>query len=305
MASRYGFILDELQDDPSECQNYLSKYLNKGYLGLLLGAGASKALNLPSWSELVVSLAKEHITGFVDKGSYSNSELKQLTQKIKRNISPKQAYLDSVKNHLYKGVSFDFHTANKELLIALGSLIVGKYRGNVENIITYNFDSVLEWYLSTNGLKVDVISKSDLLFNRADVHVTHIHGYLPHDDNHERETDLIFAEEEFVDRMMEENNYWKDHLYEYFRKHVFLSVGLSASSLVNDVRPYLRNLDKWYDQEKVNRGMPYGIAFISTDSDPEDQRILLEQGIITCRLEHDQVPATIFGIAQRAIKPTV
>lgn len=101
--------------------------------------------------------------------------------------------------------------------------------------------------------------------------------------------------------MLEEDDYWKDHLYEYFRRHVFLSVGLSPESLINDIAPYLRKLDKWYLREKVSRNMPYGFAFVSMDTTGDQQAQLLEHGIVSCKFEHKDVPEAVFKIAENAL----
>lgn len=301
MKPNFGFLLEDYADKPDQCINLLSSYLNKGHLGLMLGAGVSKALEMPNWKELVLGLSNEILGTTYDlKNDYTNERLKAITEQFKVKLGDE--YFKATKEFLYRKVCFDFTTANIKLLVAIISLVVGKRRGNVQNIVTYNFDSVLEWYLEVNGLEVNVLYKERLLQRVADVNITHIHGYLPHDPKFGHDSDfLIFSQEEFEDRMVDEN-YWKDHLLEYFRQHIFLTVGMSAESISGDICPYLRRLLKWYEIEKVPLGRPFGFAFLTPGVSPELKEKMMKTGIIPCELEIDDIPIEIFNIARKALE---
>jgi hypothetical protein len=300
----FGFELADYADNVEETIQLGSEFLNGGYLGLMLGSGASQALSLPSWSDLVTFMANDPITDHRycnPKDDYTTAELKEITAKIKRKIGKEEDYIELVKKHLYDGVLFDFNTANKELLIALSALCTGTTRGTVQDIITYNFDSILEWYFFTVGHSINIFTKSDMFAKPADVNITHIHGYLPHDESFgETSSEIIFTEQEFEDRLLSENDIWKDTLYEFFRRHVFLTIGLSTSSLLKDIIPFLRQVSKWYHKESVNRGMPYGISIVplSTTADVVDE--LRENGIIAIKVAKEAVPETLFKMAQTA-----
>lgn len=302
----FGFPLEDYADQLDESTDLLTEYLNYGHLGLLLGAGTSIAFGLPTWGQLVVKMNNDPSTGLPaldEKGSYTTAELKAYSSKIKRifngNIG---AYIELIKKHLYEGVSFDFRLKNKDLLIALAALSTGIARGTVNDIITYNFDSVLEWYYFTVGLEVSVLTKSDLLVKPADVNITHIHGYLPSETIFgETSTDIVFTQQEFEDRLLSEDDFWKNHLYEFFKRHIFLTVGLSPSSIINDIIPLLRQTSKWYIREKVHRMMPYGIALVPLDTTPEDMESMIYEGVIPCKIHHDEIPNRLFEISKRAL----
>jgi len=302
MSNSYGFDLNDYYNQEDEIIQLGAKYLNFGHMGLLLGAGASMALNLPSWTVLVMEICKLTGVPFDEKKKYSNQELKEIIDDVKEKVGESQAYLNLVKSALYNGVNFDFGLAKMPLLIALSALIIGKRRGNVETIFTYNFDSVLEWYLKTLGLMARVITKKDLLLKSCDVSITHIHGYLPQNDALGENSDfLIFSNEEFVDRMMSANDYWKDSFMDFFRKHTFLTVGMSPGSLIDDVIPYLRQTNIWYNRESINRQHPYGIAILTQSSFNEKQKDkLISNGIIPHYVERDSIPEFIFKIVQAA-----
>ena len=131
----------------------------------------------------------------------------------------------------------------------------------------------------------------------------HLHGYLPHDKKVGNSTsDLVFTKKEFEDRQIQ-SSYWKDLMNEFYKRNIFLSVGLSPGSLIDDVCPYLRNMNSWYEKEKISRNQPYGIAFM-TPSTEADEAVgeLIDTGIIPCILSVDDIPAEIFGIAQKALE---
>jgi hypothetical protein len=305
MSNKYGIDVEYFADKPSECVELLSRYLNKGHLGLLLGSGASSGIGLPGWKELVLSISNDIIPDSITPGKteYSGHELKDLAQAFKRKINDQTQYYQIVKEHLYKGVSFDFSLARKELLIALSALIVGKRRGNVQEIFTYNFDSVLEWYLQILGLDVNTIIDKQSLAKVSDVNITHIHGYLPNPGLKVEDSDfLVFSQREFIDRQLSAEDYWKNSFYDFFRKYTFLAIGLSVDSLINDVCPYLTQMDTWYERNKINRLYPYGIAFLSPNTmNKELFPELLKHGIIPCTFPtHDDVPLNIFAILQKA-----
>jgi hypothetical protein len=297
--NKFKYPLKDYCNKKGDCIGLLSEHLNEGSMSLLLGAGASSGFGLPGWKKLVLDCANEVIPGFTAKASYDNPELKKLMDQVKRNASTN--YIEIIKKHLYDGVSFDFSLARTDLLIAITSLFIGNTRGSVRNLITYNFDSVLEWYLGFNGLKVNVTTFENLLFSYGDVDIIHIHGYLPYsEDLGSNSTEVVFSKTEFEDRQVGET-YWKDMMNEFFRRNVFLSVGLSPYSLVDDICPYLKELLKWHDRNGIKRLSPFGFAFV-TNIEPDQIDLLLNAGIIPCVIEIKETPNAIFEISQSAMK---
>jgi len=303
--NKYGIPLDEYRDNQFKCNTLLSSNLKRGALGLMLGAGVSYDLKLPSWKTLVERCINEVSPGIIIRSDINNYELKTLSNKISHGRSTTDYHL-IVKNKLYEGLVFNFEFAKKDLLIALTSLMVGKTRGNVNHIITYNFDSVLEWYLQINGLKVNVSNKNDLLLQNKDVEITHLHGYLPFDNSlGENSESLVFTKEEFEDRNVQ-YNYWKVVMQDFYRGHLFLTIGLCVNSIIDDICPFLRDLNSWYTSESILRDFPYGIAYITPNSNTEEDREqkdnLIKHGIIPCTIEISKIPDAIFEIAQNALR---
>lgn len=298
--SNYKFPLEDYCNKQSACVSLLSNYLNQGSFSLMLGAGASAGFGLPNWEKLVIDCATDGNPNFVRQEEYSNIELKKIIDEVKKNHT--HDYIELIKRKLYNGVEFDFSFAKKDLLIAITSLIIGKARGNVRNMITYNFDSVLEWYLNINGIKTNVTSVDNILLNNADLNIIHLHGFIPHSEQYGKtSTDVIFSKKEFEQRQIGKS-YWKDLMNEFFRRNIFLTVGLSPTTLLDDICPYLIALNKWYDQENIKRNNPFGIAFLTPGNQSENCfQDLLDAGIIPCIIEIENIPNAIFSIAQGAL----
>lgn len=294
-------------------KSYLVEYLNQGKLGLILGAGASASLGLPGWQSLIFSLLRDNKIDFDESKTYSTDELKDYAHKIKKKIDNEQAYLYAICKNLYKDVNFDFSIAKKELLIAISSLIVGKNRGNINQVVTYNFDCILEWYVKLFGLKVDVVTEEKVLRESADITIYHIHGYLPHEIV-EKKTNyhpIIFTKNEFADRA--QNNpldFWKTYQQNFHSTKIFLSIGLSLSSLIDDLCPIIRQTDRYLEFNKLLRDAPYGYAFISASEmskfateDEFNSKIheLIDHGIRPITMEISEIPINLLSISSDAV----
>jgi hypothetical protein len=299
--TNYGRDISDFKNDLPSCVSLLSPYLNQGALSLMLGAGASSGFGLPSWYNLVKSCSEEVNPSFSFPSKCTNEELKSIMEDVKRKNS--STYIELIGRKLYDGVNFDFKLASKDLLIAITSLIIGRSRGHVRNVLSYNFDDILEWYLKFNGLKFKVTTFEQLLFSNQDIEVLHLHGYIPHDEKFGfPSNEVVFSKKEFEDRKVGDS-YWKDLMYDFFRRNMFLAVGLSPGSLLDDICPYLRYLNKWYKKENLNRGHPYGVAFLTPGKESDDSlELLIEDGIIPCIIEIPNIPDAIFKIAQEALE---
>ena len=306
MSTRtFGFDLTTFADNRKKCVHLCANYLNKGKLGLVLGAGASKALKLPDWYDLLTvalkSLAVLHT--LPPKKDYTNQELKEAAGKVKRHFGANtNDYLDLIQGTLYDGFKPNFANANKDLLIALSTLFVGKKRGNVTSVVTYNFDSVLEWYLDVVGLSSTQLGNNYIAGVIPDVEILHLHGYLPHSpDFGKRSSDILLTKKDFEDRQVGSSHY-KTIMADFYQRHLFITVGMSATSIVDDICPYLRQLHDQNGINKITRDQPFGVALIS-DCSEEERLTMIEDGIIPLvEPTHDEIPNIIFEIAQDAVK---
>lgn len=318
--NKFKYDLEDYLEE-KDAKAILSRYLNSGVLSLCLGSGASYDMSLPMWNELVykiyskIGLSNLKIRDTLRKKvnddkenkfkNLSNEDLKKITESIKKSIGNQSKYFELVKKELYDDVNFDFSLAKKETLIALSSLIIGKYRGTVKNIMTYNFDSVIEWYLGINGLKCNNITPYEILSDNSDVNIIHIHGFLPQvelEDKYDNSNFLVFSKKEFEDRNLDPQDLWKEIMELFFRQNIFLSVGLSAESIINDICPHLRNILKnKYESKSMNRHDPFGFSIIP-EFDEEQKEDLIEHGIVPVKISISEIPSFLFSIVQYAAK---
>ncbi|MDL2328888.1 SIR2 family protein [Desulfosarcina sp. OttesenSCG-928-A07] len=211
---------------------YVATHLTKGHVGLVLGAGASLQ-NLPSWQKLLNQLYDSKATDgsppFSDYRSGKSAAV--VAQDIKKRYYQDDvgAFLNAVREALYRGVNMDFKSLyREEKIAAMGALIMNSSRGRIANIISFNFDSVLETYLSYYGYTVSCIQSPRYYAENVDVTIYHPHGFLPHDLREKGTPSIILAQEEFEKEIGASDSPWRQQLVTILRTHFCLFIGLSG-----------------------------------------------------------------------------
>jgi hypothetical protein len=69
----------------------------------------------------------------------------------------------------------------QDLLLSLGALLMGSRRGSIAEVLNFNFDNMLQWYLGLHGFTTQIVTEFPMLRKDVDVTVFHPHGYLPKD----------------------------------------------------------------------------------------------------------------------------
>lgn len=279
---------------------YLGKKLKQGSLSLLVGAGASNAFGLPNWSKLVERCCQ----GEVEFTGQLEADIKNLKNQLKKKGSeyPKN-YLLKIRSALYEDVFIDFFDSNKELLIAITTLIITSYGASINRVLSLNFDNILEWYLKLNGLRVTVNYSDKDILNTSDVEIIHPHGYLPSNKISNILSDnVIFSQDEFETFKRRKDDYLSDQMYHFFRTSCFISIGVSPYSLESYISTCIGHLT----DERLNsdafkeRLIPFGFAFIQpSESNVELKNDLLNNyGIVVVETEHHNIPKILFKISQ-------
>ena len=143
---------------------------------LFLGAGVSSSAGLPSWNKLLQSMIEqssqcynsEDYSNNLNKDSDNSSIIKGRYIKMLYNNDDNN-FVTSIKNAL--NVS-----ANDSLLIRnIGNAIKTK---RINQIITYNYDDLIENELDLSGINFTSISKSERLIGDS-LPIYHVHGYIP------------------------------------------------------------------------------------------------------------------------------
>lgn len=216
----------------------LAEALKKGYLTLFIGAGISKSASdgFPRWHELVKYCCKISDVEFdIKKARLGSDEecnteyLLSKMEEVKSKIRDED-YIDIVKNSLYGDITYNYSLMGKDLLVALGSIIMGSIRGNADCVVNFNFDDLFEWYLDQYGFKTQVISNYPCIIGKSDVNIFHPHGFLPKLDNYKPfKTDrIVLSKDEYQKVIYEEVSPWNEFLRHLLSTKLTLFIGMSG-----------------------------------------------------------------------------
>ena len=189
------YLLDEQSKE-----DYFRELLNlNGNFVFALGAGCSIDSNISDWKKLSEALGFDLLYTIIDDNtsSYNNFKISQklndeMFEKYDKNsaldaiynsyvASPVRTLYDyyfKIKNVLY--MSYDaLNDPNKPLVTSIADCVK---RHKMDEVLSYNFDSVLE-----QGFDNSYKSKSLEIKNSETIYkwckVKHVHGYIPYDYN--------------------------------------------------------------------------------------------------------------------------
>jgi hypothetical protein len=215
---------------PTAAVEYLGQCLFDGSLSLLLGAGVSSSLGLPTWGELINQALAQ-----IGEPPFDGDDLElggtRLASACKRKgLDVRQV----VRACLYpRGGLTPAALMGNRRMGALGAMLMGSRRGSVDTVLTLNFDSVLEEYLLLHGYIVNSVAELPALLGSEDVTVFHLHGYLPSDTGIGRASEKITLTKESVLKMAgDPNDQWRVVFRQIVRSKVLLLVGISASTAI-------------------------------------------------------------------------
>lgn len=286
----------------TEALKALSDHLNDGNLGLILGAGASAEFKLPMWKELVdrcIDASKTEI----DYQVTESEDFESIMGEVKSNLRfDDSKYKTIVQDQLYLDYDLEFDEIDKNLLIALTALISGTKRRSVDTVINFNFDSLLEWYLQVNGIDVSTTFSDGKIIQNSDVEIVHPHGYLPHPQVSQKISEVIrFSWDEIINFKMDENNYLRQRLINFFKSKIFLSVGISPKTLNEYFKDFISHI---LTKKVARNNLPFGFAIIPegelSDYDPNVRKKLIKYGIICIEMPIPRIPEFLFSISQKA-----
>lgn len=287
--------------DPGVAETYLSDLLVHGEMSLMLGAGVSLSMGLPSWTALVESC--EAAVGLPSATGRSARELMEAIDEVRRSLEASgrgSEYQDLVRRNLYPPEfltdgSYPNHILANPMLIAIGALVMSSTRGSVSQIITFNFDDLLEWYLHLHGFTTQIISEFPaLLRGDADLAVFHPHGFLPLvSDRYQKTSWLVLSHTELLKRMSDAASKWTTLLETVFLSKRFLAVGTSMNDF--DVELLLTRAKEEISDE------PLGFIIARRSADGIQERRLMELGVVPVGVDdHDEIPDFLLRVCRRA-----
>jgi hypothetical protein len=223
--------LHETWADETQLIQILAKNLVEGRLGLLLGAGVSSFYGLPDWKALVNHISKS--TGEAKLTSDSDILIKANAIRVKHFKDKEHEFALVVKNALYEGVSRDFDSLRQnDLLAAIGALAMSSSRGSASNIVTLNYDDILETYLEYYGYTTSSVTASHgrHWVPNKDVVIYHPHGFLPLEEKRQDQlTNIVLGKADYLKiQSNSSQNLWRSTLLNLLRTHTFIHIGLSG-----------------------------------------------------------------------------
>lgn len=291
--------LESYVDEPELCVAKLSECLQDGSLALVLGSGVSAGMGLPVWWKLVKScvVAAEMADTHAVSDDTSYDDLMKTMSRVEKKLKDQAKYKSLVKSALYESIKDDDALLDQRLLSVIGALTMNSSRGAVSEVLTFNFDDVLERYLDLHGFTSQVITALPEVRKSVDVTVYHPHGFLPSMVGLGTEgKELIFSKLSFDRRLGAQLDPWQELLRDLVQRKFLLFVGLTYGTTT--LTTVLADLA---DKLKPVRGMT-GIWIVGPD-DPEDsEEELKERNIIPIRMPHEKYPQFLLSICQKAAR---
>src|ERR1035437_4285770 len=293
--------LDSLTDREA-CKTYLATELKKGTLVLFLGAGTSSGLGLPSWKTLVAGMRRK--VG-LPPARYSRNitaeELQLAADEVKDHLNDNEdAYHKVVRDCLYAGVKLSSDILHDPLLRAVGALLMGSNkRGNIQRVVTTNFDCMLEWYLSLFGFSARVVYRQRPEVEGAeDVRIYHPHGFLPHTKMGLSDSDFLLLGFDSVNkRIGKRGDYWFELTRHLIGTGIGLFVGLSVNSFRDAaLRPLFATIS-----EDIGSHRPMGVWILVGKVNSAHRREFLKNRLVPLYLpKYEEVPKFLFEVCQAA-----
>lgn len=305
--------IDHLSHRPSAVA-YLADQLKAGTLTLFIGAGGSTSAGLPNWPLLIRRIFD--LLG-MPSSTVSDSDSADRLQRLaddalQHSGLDKRAFARLVSRALYQGVSLSPSLLTSDLLIALGAMLSGSRRGSVTRVMTLNFDSTLEWYLSLHGLVLRVVPRPWTLEGSEDVRIYHPHGFLPHPDMNMLSSDFVILGASDANlRLGTPGDPWFELMRHTLQTSICLFIGMSFRSLEDRViAPLLTNVKEHVSVDRptgfwLSEDSPYGSATSYSDLD-ERRKAFLRSNVVPI-FWHDpaEVPEFLLDICRAAAGPIV
>lgn len=233
------FIIENDEEDKNfnELKNGV-----KSNLSFALGAGCSVKANISNWETLSKALGYELLYGVLDKdeSAYFNMVIaNKMTESIFSSFD-KTSALEAIQN-LYetKATKFDYYKslqkilymsydspndANTDLMKSIRECII---RNEINEVLTYNFDSVLEQALdntySSNKKEVETS-----ITNIHGIEIYHVHGYIPYDYKIKTNVNnFIFTDKDYYENTLNQNNFTNFTQKKMFNRYQVIFVGIS------------------------------------------------------------------------------
>lgn len=278
-------IVNDLEDAISNLKNAY----NEEELVLVLGAGVSAPYKLPDWASLLQNLLFEtfnngdsdsdasHVLSKIFTEIFPNSPLisaRYLQEYFKEHVSERN-FEQMVKEALYERIKRDTNSATVSEVVKL--CISPGRSPNLDSIITYNYDDILETTLEKSETEVPykTIYKDGMAPINNELPIYHVHGYLPQNSEIDKEQSLTLSENLYHKQYMDTYSWNNLVQINKFRDKICLFIGTSLTD------PNIRRLlDISWPQRKKSERYHYlfKLEYKLEDVENKLEEILSENG---------------------------
>ncbi|MFC2132277.1 SIR2 family protein [Bacteroidota bacterium] len=275
---------------------YLSDNLIRGRISLVIGSGVSKYFGLPTWQELIdklYALKKQTPNTYISK----EMQVEYFRESLCEND---QDYFLAIQDGLYSKAELDFESLkNLSTLSAIGSLVMASKRGSASNVISFNFDNILELFLKYSGFVTNSRYQTNHWADNSDVDIYHPHGFIPAPPIKQFSDDIVFDLISYSKTIGDESNPWRQHVISIMRTHFCIFIGLSGDD--NNLDSLLTRCHETHIA-KEEGVLFWGLVFKKNVS-KEDKIHWNNRGIFIKEIKLDyeeQIPKELFRICQGA-----
>lgn len=313
---------DKIAENLDEVISALNKALVDHQLTLVCGAGVSFPSGIPSWNELLTSMIDNVLFGGKHHENPYDTTAEELISKMPQSSIVLGKYLklisgnnfhSNIEHALYEHIEFfddgSESYADTRLMDAIAELARPKRSGKqLESIITFNFDDVIETKLRKSFISYCSIWKEGQRHSVDALPIYHVHGFLPYGESVE-DPNLVFSEEAYHSQFIDPYS-WSNLLQlNVFSNNVCLFIGLSLSDpnlrRILDIS-YRRNLRRQH-YIVMRRATPEN----ASDEDEEKTRLVVEKAntlfeqdanslglnVMWCS-DYDEIPSILKRIAE-------
>ena len=213
-----------LDNVDANIQERIKGVLKRDKISIFLGAGVSASAGVVTWNSLLEQLCIKKGLPKIDSDIESVIKGRYIIDAYKKNPNeiPDDFYID-MRNILYANI----HTS--KLINSIARLIE---ISNIESIISYNYDDLVEQKVNEKKPCYPVFDKSRPIDGNS-LHVYHVHGFIPQNGDW---SPIVLGEKEYHQIYQESYNWGNVEQLHALCRSACLFIGLSMTD------PNLRRL---------------------------------------------------------------
>ena len=310
-------------------QPKIQKHYQRGDLLLVLGAGVSLDHGLPDWNTLLQRLLLSTIATESDDASSKAPLLAKIFASVfspdpliaarylslhfkKEKKKDPLAFVKAIREALYENESVSRDSALMSEIVKF-CIAAGK-TPNLDSIITYNYDNIVEQHLDELDLGVPYSSifHQGMHAQKNALPIYHVHGFLPPDGPLTEKNKLVLSEELYHEQYTDVYHWSNLVQLTKFREKNCLFIGSSFTDpnlrRLLDIANKMRGgktishymFKKKYDEDRVRQSLLDLAKDPKNNFDKNDARALRDKKTVTELIKimanHESSDAQSFGV---------